>query len=146
MAKQQAKQDAIALKQDTKKCAKELKQKLNQNVKQDTVNLDKCKKPEIQEIDEETTKQPICFDSKQCRTIFKKNDLLNKKTYSLLSKIGATYNNINESNYMIKKIKDYSVSRNNVIIGGLILGFTVNFVLFVLLKYFYKKIKENTSQ
>ena len=127
---------------DLKQCAK----KLNQNVK-DTVNLDKCKvkipkSKEIQEIDEEIT--PICFNSIDCRNIFKKNDLLNKKAYSLISKIGITENNINESKYILRKINDYGISRFNVIVGGLILGISVNFVLFVLLKYFYKKIKENT--
>ena len=146
--KQELKQDAFELKQQIKKDDADLKQcakKLNQNVK-DTVNLDKCKVKlpklkEIQEIDEEIT--PICFNSIDCRNIFKKNDLLNKKIYSLISKIGITENNINESKYILRKINDYGISRFNVIVGGLILGISVNFVLFVLLKYFYKKIKEN---
>lgn len=146
--KQELKQDAIELKQQIKQDNADLKQcakKLNQNVK-DTVNLDKCKvkipkSKEIQEIDEEIT--PICFNSIDCRNIFKKNDLLNKKAYSLISKIGITENNINESKYILRKINDYGISRFNVIVGGLILGISVNFVLFVLLKYFYKKIKEN---
>ena len=47
------------------------------------------------------------------------------------------------NHFIIIKINDYGISRFNVIVGGLILGISVNFVLFVLLKYFYKKIKEN---
>ena len=139
---QELKQDAIDLKQQIKQDSIDLKQcasKLNLNANKDSIDLNKCKvkKKKFKEVEVEVEEeQPICFNSNNCREIFKKNDLLNSKIFSLISKIGVTENNINETNYMIRKTKDFGISRNNVMICGFLLGISINFILLVASAFF----------